>query len=690
MPTIKKDSKSSSMPESKATGFKQRYVLALYTEGKELQSLFVQAEKNQVRVTHLATQNLLQPLNQVSQTQTTDIGGQTISAEDIFGPEEVKAPVMEQPESAGPESETLPITSNEELLASVFRQFPMKSFAYTVNLPASANNVIQVRDGYEKLRRKAARQIILSKINERLNNQIVDDHFDYLTTEDNNIFAFAYTGEIPLIELYESIQRDLKVRHRLVSILPNEVALSNLLRFNGMLAADETVIVINIGPEESQIVITRGGKIVQIGAAVRENYRSPALLQTLAGKILYEQNIGNLPDKFRLLLTGKARQLDALTFFKASLEIDDVEYFIPNPAVFITTPEVAEQLTDYAVLLGNAVTALCPQSPHITALQLLPDYIVRRQQVFKLAWHGYLLLGLIFLMPLIINHQYSQKARIQKDYLVKKNYLEQSIKELTWTETLRDSLAGQLTLNKKKLELLEKLAAGSYRFSYTLERIKAAIQECGGYLWLTDLTTTSEGIQLSGISLYRNRPPRLVARFPQASVLSVVPTEIRGATVYRFQVLITQITEDEKHFNPVVNIPKVTNPSVGLLNKKGAALWREGARLFAAKRYDQALEAFRLLQEDKSEPELQVKASFWYGKTAHILGRHQEAVRILKDFVAQHAEREEVWEAMLLESKSLLALGYNQEARELLLKIMHANPMSAAGMEAAQLQAQIQ
>ncbi len=687
----KRDSRKLLTPKSKPFRSKLRCVLSLYTEGNEIQSLWVEVVNRKIHLVEATTYNLIQPLSQITQEVTTEIGGKALSAEDIFSLEEKPTATAQPTEtpSAPANTENLPIESNEELLAAIFRRPGRKKFSYAVNLPAQYANVVQLRDGYEQLKRKVARKQILAKINERLSNQIIEDHFDYFLTEEQNVFAFAYNGEIPLVELYESIQRELKTRHRLALVLPNEVALSNLLRFNGGIAADETIIMINIGPEESQIVITRGGKIVQIGAAVRENFRSAVLLKTIAGKILYEQNIGNLPEKFRLMLTGKARQLEAAAFFKETLDIEEIEYFAPDPALFEVAPEIAAQLSEYAVPLGLAITALSPQDGEVTALQLVPEYINRRQQVFKLAWHGYLLLLLIFLTPIWINSQYSKKAKVQAEFNNRKNYLERSIQQLEWAENLRDSLAQQLSITKKKLELLEKLSAGSYRWSYTLERIKAAIQECGGYLWITDLTSTSGGVQLNGVSLYRNRPSRLVARFPQASVLSVVPAEIRGERVYRFQIMIQKLVDDEKKFNPVAVVPTGKASSSQVIKGTGAERLRKAQKAFAAKQYDQALETFADLMKAERDPELQTVATYWYGKTLHVLGQHSAAVRILHDFAQTYPDRPEIYDTLLLQGKSLMALNQSSEAKEIFLRIMRAAPMSPAGTEAAQLFAQI-
>jgi len=59
-------------------------------------------------------------------------------------------------------------------------------------------------------------------------------------------------------------------------------------------------------------------------------------------------------------------------------------------------------------------------------LNLIPDYVVRRQKTFKLAWHGMLLLLLIFLVPLGLNYLYMEKVTAEKEALQQISNLDKS------------------------------------------------------------------------------------------------------------------------------------------------------------------------------------------------------------------------------------------------------------------------
>lgn len=667
-------------------------VLVLHSDGNELQSAFVRLERNRLIVESINIFTLPESLVQrdIEGIPSTAVGGETLTAEDIFGSDEKQLTnVLDETLEARPEAEGAEEQTNESILAAVFRNVPDKKYSYAINLPSHITHVIQVRNGFLKLKKSEVRKRIIKVVNERLNDQILSDHFDYFLSEDDTVFVFAYTGDIPLIDLYEGIQPELKVRRRITSILPDEISLANIECYNSIHAAEEIVIIVDIGFEESKIIVTKGGKIIQVADPIREDYHSPNLLKTIAGKILYEQNVGNLPDKFTLVLTGKAQKLDSREYFQKALGITEVDYFTAKTELFQCEAEIYDQISEYAALLGNAIAVLLPNSAKVVTLHLIPDYISRRQQVLKLTWHGYVILFLIFLSPIVINWQYGKNAKIQADFASKTTYLENSIKDLAWVEPLLDSLVNQTTINKQRLDLLEKLSAGTRKWGFILENLKQAIHDCGGHLWITDFSVYKDGFQMTGYSLYRNRPSRLAACFPEASVESVVPAEIRGERVYQFQLIVTKVTDDPNAFNPVVKIPhskSVKKTSAGQQKtRKPAMIFAEAVELFNAKKPDQALDLFEAVLEVAKDPALIEKSRCWLGKCYTEVSDYQMAIEILENYIQDYPQSPEKLNGMLFLGKSYAAVNRKNEARQVFLEILKSSPTSEAGVEATQL-----
>lgn len=671
-----------------------KQLLALNLDGLELSALLCRPGKGRIKIEIAEKHRLTEPIKETTgEVPTLEIGaGPAISAEDIFGSDEKTLTAsLDEAVAAAPEDESRAERSNEEVLQSILRSAPSRNFNYAVNLPASISQVIQLRNGYGQIKKTARRKKIFADVGERLNKPVEYDRFDYFVNNDNNVFAFAYTAGIPLLSLFESVQIGLKKHFRLVSILPDEVALLNLIRINYNPAEEDVLIIVHIALEESKIVITKGGQVTQIAPPINDDSNSAQLLKTITGKILYEQSLGNIPERYRVILTGQARHLDAVTVFQRTLETTDVDYFTANPDLFRFTPEAENSLSEFAVPLGNAVTVFFSDDKRIIPMALIPDYINRRQRVLKLAWHGYILLLMIFMAPLWFNYQYTKKSKTMATFTQKKVQLEKSVNELKWVESRLDSLVTQTKLGKQKLGLLETLSAGTHKWSYTLEKTIRAIHSVEEDLWLTEINTQGNGFQILGVSLYRNRAPRLAAQFPSASVENVTPVEIRGSMVYQFRINVDKITEDEKNFDPVVKIPDharldlTDENTAGTKTLKTAALFQKAVKLYNQGKIGEALPFFEQLAGRTQDSVYAANAKAWVGKCNFASGDYQQAITVLSSFIGENPESEEKLSAMLFLGKAFAATNQKKEARELFLSIVKQSPTSEVGLEASQL-----
>jgi len=75
-------------------------------------------------------------------------------------------------------------------------------------------------------------------------------------------------------------------------------------------------------------------------------------------------------------------------------------------------------------------------------------------------------------------------------------------------------------------------------------------------IWLIQITSRGSGVDISGFSLYRNRIHRLASEFIGANIQSVTPAQIRDKAVYRFQISLVKIVDNDSLFNPEVIIPE--------------------------------------------------------------------------------------------------------------------------------------
>lgn len=545
----------SNTPSKKARSSNRKKVLGLYNDGLELKAILASLSASKIVIESIDSSKLLSPLKQLEEIS----GGESeedledLSAEDIFGisdesPKSDEANPFEGEVSEG--EEEIPV-SNEDILLSLLGRVPAKKFNIAINLPSPIMNTIILKNGYDKLKNKERRGKIHAEISQQIHGNVPKDQYAYIATDKDQLFAFGYMGDVPLIQTYDAIRNRLEQKHKFQLLNPNEISVLNLICYNYAPREEEIIVIVDITQNESRIIMTKGGKFIHMAPIIREGSSTPSVLNTLKGKLLYEQDIGNIPDFNLLLLTGKSKQLEAKEFFQKNLGLENVEYVKLNSEKFVASPEDAASLQNFTGALGLVVTALKSDEKNLYKIYLLPAYVQKRQQVFKIAWHGILILILILLMPMTLNWLNNQKRHLKESYEGEGELLEKSIEDFKWVGPLVDSLIFEFGDLQEEYSKLDSLARGTRRATVTIDKIYRAARDVNG-LWFTDVNIKSSGIEITGYSIYRNRIPLFIKRFPLASIESIAPTEIREKVVYQFKVVIENITQDEKEFNPIV------------------------------------------------------------------------------------------------------------------------------------------
>jgi hypothetical protein len=169
-------------------------------------------------------------------------------------------------------------------------------------------------------------------------------------------------------------------------------------------------------------------------------------------------------------------------------------------------------------------------------VNLLPQSIREGQRVFKLAWHGYLILALLFLTALLFTRMINQKSR---EIGEKEGLLGIKQAQIAENKILQDSIESvraQRSLYQTSLALYDSLVPGSERWSKVMTRLSNGTEDLNS-IWLTDIASGADGaMAMNGFTVYRTRIPRLSALFDNSLLKEVNVQEIREHTVYKYRI----------------------------------------------------------------------------------------------------------------------------------------------------------
>jgi len=188
------------------------------------------------------------------------------------------------------------------------------------------------------------------------------------------------------------------------------------------------------------------------------------------------------------------------------------------------------------VPIGAAWRVLDAANPSLYSINLLPASVREGQRVFKLAWHGYLLLALLFVSTLLFTWMIAQKSREIRD---KRDLLTLKESQRAENQTLASSIQAlqeQLGRYKTSLALYDSLVPGSERWSKVMTQLSHGVEDLNS-LWLSDFAAGTDGIvTMHGFAVYRTRIPRLSTLFDNSLLKEVNVQSIREQTVYKYTI----------------------------------------------------------------------------------------------------------------------------------------------------------
>jgi hypothetical protein len=452
--------------------------------------------------------------------------------------------------SAAPPPEQVPDNAREDnnaVLLGLIANYPRNKYSLTYSLaePSIYYHTLESDFG---LSGKKLKDRILGELKSIRAFQPSPDAVDAIKTDEGNLLCVVREDGMSLINSLDEIKSYLGNRLPLISAIDSaDVSIMNLVRENYEFEAQEYSVIIYVGAEFTRLIFMRGSDFHQFAPIIGEGYDSPNLQNTVYSRLLLEQDNLAIPHLRRIILAGECKRINFKEFLSQQLPDQDVDYLMtPRLDCSQLAPEDQDRLSEFAVPIGAALKVLDHGNPQIYNVNLLPASIREGQRVFKLAWHGYVLLLALFLTTFLFTWQISGKSRQLKelaDVLTLKE--SQKAENMTLSNSIQ-GLEDQLTRYKASMALYDSLVPGSERWSKVLTQMSHGVEDLN-QIWLSDLTGGKEAdMVVNGFTTYRTRIPRLAALYDNSLLEEVNVQEIRKQTVYKYRIKVPTLTAAAK------------------------------------------------------------------------------------------------------------------------------------------------
>ncbi len=427
------------------------------------------------------------------------------------------------------------LSSIREFIATHY--LPNASFSLGLEVPYVRTLLLPVdkKDTPAKLRMR-----VVEEVGKLLNLELSKRAVALEKAGEKQVLAVARVEDSPMVDICTSPQGGQKRRPRLNFITSNEVALINMVRVHFRAENDEIMHVIHVDDDVTHFFVMRGHDIEYIAPPIQQGAHDAHLVSTLYNRIeLTAEGAGYLnPD--RVVLSGKAEEIGLK---EEILENNPEVVFHSLKRLRIGNSDdkdILREMNNYLVPISLAWQVLQPKNEHFYRLDVLPTRIREEQKRFKLAWHGFLLLLILFIAVTALTVIGLQK---QSDINTLSSALDFDRKQMEEQKVIVNrinELDARSQDIRKATTTLDTLLMNSEVWTETLDTLAkgtASLRDT----WVSEMTMDKTGgLAVIGYSFKRSSIPTFSTFIGQTRLREITVQEIGETKVFRYDLHLRQ------------------------------------------------------------------------------------------------------------------------------------------------------
>lgn len=443
-------------------------------------------------------------------------------------------------------------TSNEMLLYNILTSIDSKRVDIGLNIPAGVAIYQILKDtDFNEVKKKDLKIIIDDRLESLYGVPKGEDFYSYGLRDDGALLLSSIDEEPQLLQLVNNTIPLYRGKLSIQEILPDETLIMGLVRANYELEEGSITCLIQFSEKNCRVIFLRGMNLWLVSPIITEGTQSRKILNTVFSKILFQLDTGEVPNLDRLLICNNSLRDEATSFFQERFPDVEVSEFQFSEDFLDTNEYTEELLAPFTTAIGMAWATSGFERKSLPDISFIPKYVEDRQKIFKLEWHGFLLLFMIMLsFPVIDSLRKTANAQIANlgDQI---SIVDTQINSFVSTVNNYNRISNELGKIQEKLELMNTLAENSITWTTNFDLINSGFDEIGG-VWLTSINVGDEEntLEIQGIARKRSSIPLVAELFADATLLSVSTSEIRGEVVFNFQYTVERIVPNVRVYTP--------------------------------------------------------------------------------------------------------------------------------------------
>lgn len=427
------------------------------------------------------------------------------------------------------------VASTINTLSDALRGINLKKCLF---IPALTEPAIHYHayEGSKQLATAKVAEELIDDIQETKNLVVDKKDLGYIELADKSLLSVFLGGEIGSVGLINSLARHNGKRYyKIPAIKSAELSLAYYVAKTKKFFPDDQSLIVYIGREYSKLIFLQGRKLKHIGATLDIGTVNLHTYDVYFSKILLEMENGGISSLDNIIVCGEDDSENLiLSFYGTFPEANVSRLEFSDLDLSALKNEAVEKFSAYSVPIAVASEYYDELEQVYKGINLLPKYVKEDQKFFQFAWHGYVMLPVLFAVTFYLTQLILQN---QKEV----NVLENEITEQTILLRQNQEILSKIADLETKISgfdqtqaILDSASSGTGVWVQVLKHI-SNFTGLKKDLWLTKLTRSENNIvTVEGFALTKNVLTEFAYSIESAILKSVQYETLRDENTYKF------------------------------------------------------------------------------------------------------------------------------------------------------------
>ncbi|HPY97121.1 MAG TPA: tetratricopeptide repeat protein [Candidatus Cloacimonadota bacterium] len=392
----------------------------------------------------------------------------------------------------------------------------------------------------KKIKKEKIKKQSLSK--EQKKNPSVQ--FNLFVNNNKSAYSLVYEGQHDVINMFDNVQPILKIKNiNYFHTEPLESTLINAALTQYKFEKDEYVLLLYLSKENKTALILQNDNYIKSIPLVIQASDPDIIREAIVSKIMLEQDISQLNITQNIIIFGDFISEEDIDFFILSFKSNYIdtfafnkEYTIQNELPIEFNPEINKDIIPkYVPSIMLAYRAINAKSKRLHLLNLLPQQIIDKQKIFKLSWHGILIMIFVFLTTLWSTYDILQKKIEVKGLQAENQTYDVKINEKKAFQNILFEYSSQVDFFEQNRVSITGIIGKSNQWAHIISKFSSFVNN-HSYFWIQEISGGELNLFVRGTSYNKGTIEAFSNILPKGNIRKINLTSIENEPVWTYEI----------------------------------------------------------------------------------------------------------------------------------------------------------